>query len=71
MRGFHMSEPHTVSMYNDQLTINGKTLPPLPKKYNSYTSSVIDGRVFVNGYEFKFNENKWKRTLRAIFQYVF
>lgn len=66
-----MQWSHAVKMFNDRIIIDGKTLPPLPKKCKGYTSSVINGRVFVNGYEFKFDENKWKRTFRALFHYIF
>lgn len=45
-----------------EVIVNGKRLPKLPSKCKNIT--VIDGNVFIDGYEFK-NE-KWQRTIRAL-----
>lgn len=51
----------------NQVWINGTLLPPAPCK--GYNSTVIDNKVFLDGYEFK--NGKWRRTLRAIFHLWF
>lgn len=45
----------------NHVTINGAELPPAPSK--GYNSTVVNGKVYVDGYEFK--NGKWKKTLRA------
>lgn len=57
-----------VIMLPNSVMINGVQLPPCPaKKYTNVTQ--INGKVFINGYEFK--HGKWKRTLRALWHYIF
>lgn len=51
-----------VVVKGNQVWINGVQLPTAPCK--GYNSTVIDNKVFLDGYEFK--NGKWKRTLRAI-----
>ena len=51
----------------NQVTINGVKLPPVPSK--GYSSTVIDGKVYIDGYEFK--NGKWKRTPRALWHLLF
>ena len=51
----------------NQVTINGTMLPPAPCKGNN--STVVDGNVFLDGYEFK--KGKWRRTLRALWHMWF
>ena len=47
----------------NQVWINGVKLPPAPCK--GHNSTVIDGKVFLDGYEYK--NGKWKRTLKALY----
>lgn len=51
----------------NQVWIDGTPLPPAPCK--GYNSTVIDGKVYLDGYEFK--NGKWKRTLRALWHLWF
>lgn len=51
----------------NKVTINGMELPPVPS--NGHSSTVIDGKVYIDGYEFK--NGKWKRTLRALWYLLF
>lgn len=47
----------------DRIVVNGFTIPNPPKfKANSVT--IVDNRLFVDGYEYI--NGKWKRTLRAL-----
>ena len=50
-----------------KVIINGKELPPCPAKGNNIT--VINGRVYINGYEFI--RGKWRKTLRALWHKFF
>lgn len=47
--------------------VDGIPLPPAPCQ--GYNSTVIDGKVFLDGYEYK--NGKWKRTLRALWHLWF
>lgn len=58
-----------VIVRGNQVEVNGKKLPPAPGK--GYNSSVIDGNVYLDGYEFNFKKNKWQRTLRALWYLYF
>lgn len=51
----------------NKVTINGVELPPVPSK--GYNSTIINGNVYVDGYEFK--NGKWKRTLKALWYLLF
>ena len=51
----------------NKVTINGVTLPPVPSK--GYNSTIIDGKVYIDGYEFK--NGKWCRTLKALWHLLF
>lgn len=61
-----------VEIFNNQFIINGTILPPVPKLKNSGTSVVnINGKVFINGYEWKGETIGWKKTIKAWFHYWF
>lgn len=51
----------------NQVWIDGKFLPLAPCKGNN--STVIDGKVYLDGYEFK--KGKWRRTLKALWHLWF
>ena len=51
----------------NKVIINGVELPPVPSK--GYCSTVINGKVYIDGYEFK--NGKWKRTLKALWHLLF
>ena len=57
----------SVTVKGNQVWINGTALPPAPCE--GHNSTVIDGKVFLDGYEYK--HGKWKRTLRAIWHLWF
>lgn len=52
---------------NGKLILNGKEIPKPPAEMDNIT--MIDGNIFVGGYEYKNGE--WKRTLRALFHKYF
>jgi hypothetical protein len=52
---------------DNQVWINGTPLPPAPCK--GYNLTVINDKVFIDGYEYK--NGKWKRTLRALWHLWF
>ena len=56
-----------VAIQEDCLSVNGKEFQ-LPKGSNN-NSAVINGNIFVNGYEFR--DGEWKRTIRALFHRFF
>lgn len=51
----------------NRVFINGVELPPVPSKGNN--STIIDSKVYVDGYEFK--NGKWKRPLAALWHLWF
>ena len=51
----------------NHVIINGVELPPVPSK--GYNSTVVNGKVYIDGYEFK--NGKWKRTLIALWHLWF
>jgi hypothetical protein len=64
-----MAKQGTVIIGNT-VYINNKKLPPPPNCTGTYSNvTVIDGKVFINGYEWK--NGKWKRTLRALWHMIF
>lgn len=52
------------------IQLNGKTIPLPPGRRGKRTSTtVINDHIYVNGYEY--TGGKWKRTLKAIWHYLF
>lgn len=49
--------------------INGEKLPPLPGSLRGYSITQDGANLYVNGYEWK--NGKWRRTLRALWNYWF
>lgn len=41
----------------------------LLKEGRRLTTTIVDGKIFINGYEYK--NGKWKRTLRALYHHIF
>lgn len=58
-----------VTMINKRILIDGKELPPLPKDYKSVSQTVINDKVYVNGY--KWCSGTWKRTIVALWHWIF
>jgi len=54
---------------SEKIIVNGVELPPLPNGAGFTNCSVVDNRVFVNGYELR--NGKWKKTLRALWHKLF
>lgn len=54
---------NSITVKGNQVWIDGTPLPPAPCK--GHNSTVIDGKVFLDGYEYK--NGKWKRTLKALY----
>lgn len=52
-----------------EIWINGVKIPAPPCKSNSTNITTINDKVYVNGYEYKNGE--WKRTLAAIWHWLF
>lgn len=44
--------------------INGEELPEVPSKKQGYNQTVINNKIYIDGYEWK--NGKWKRTLKAL-----
>lgn len=51
-----------VIVQGSRVIVDGDILPPVPSP--GYNTTVIDGKVYIDGYEFK--DGKWKKTLRAL-----
>ena len=52
-----------------KIIVNGVELPPLPNNERFANSTIINNKVYVNGYEFK--NGKWKKTFRAWWHKMF
>lgn len=63
--------PHNenVVIITNRVWINGEELPPVPTKRKNHCSTQINGKVYIDGYEFK--EGKWRRTLKALWHLLF
>lgn len=53
----------------NEIYINGEKLPPLPYKFKLTSITTINDKVYVNGYEYK--NGQWRRTLAALWYYLF
>jgi len=62
-----MQQFNNVTVNGNKVTINGKELPQAPCKGSN--STIINGELFLDGYEFKNGE--WKRTIRAMWHLFF
>ena len=52
-----------VVVHNNKVIINGEELPPVPSG-KIHSSTIIDNKVYINGYEWK--DGEWQRTLKAL-----
>lgn len=61
----------SVVQSGNQVIINGKKID-IPKNVGRFSSNttVINGKVFINGWELK-KDGTWKRTLRALWHQLF
>lgn len=53
----------------NRVWINGKELPPVPTKWKYHSSTQINGKVYIDGFEYK--KGKWRRTLKALWHLWF
>lgn len=53
----------------ERIIINGIELPPLPNGAGFTNCTVINNKVYVNGYEFR--NGKWKKTFMAWWHKMF
>ena len=58
-----------VAVANNRIWINNEEVTPIPTKRRHHSITQIDGKIYVDGYEFK--NGKWKRTLKAIWHLWF
>ena len=54
---------------NDKVIVNGIELSPCPSKSNHINSTIVNEKIYLNGYEYKNGE--WKRTLAALWYWLF
>lgn len=65
---YQASNGNIVWLRETEIVINGVKYP-LPKKCKGNTITQINDKIYVNGYEFK--DGKFKRTLKALWHYLF
>ena len=60
----------SVIIREGKVIINGEEIStPRDMKFNS--QSIIDGKVFIDGYEYFPKLKQFKRTLRALWEHLF
>ena len=61
---------HVVEIHYDIIKFDGKVIDNTPiKNNNTRMISVINNKLYINGYEWK--NNKWKVTIKSLFHYIF
>ena len=58
-----------VQVINDKIYYKDNLLPEHPNKSTSSSVTIINDKLYINGYEWK--NNQWKKTLKAIWYYWF
>lgn len=53
-----------VTIKNNKLFFKGEKLPTFPKEVKYIKSKIIDGKIYLNGFELK--NNVWKRSIKAM-----
>lgn len=66
---YNIQVSNGITVIGNRVWIDGVELPPVPSKRKYYSSAQIDGKVYINGYEFK--KGKWRRTLTALWHMWF
>ena len=63
----------TVMMVNDRVYVRDILLPKTPNADRRECNHVIheNNRLFVNGYEFDFETETWKRTFKSTIKDIF
>lgn len=54
---------------DDRVILNGQEIPLPPNTTKSRNVTIINNRIYVNGYEYK--NGKWKKTLAALWHKIF
>lgn len=55
-----------------QCMYNGIQIPNPPRFDKSNTNlTILNNKVYLNGYEYFPNQRKWRRTFKAIWHYFF
>lgn len=67
---YHNGKVTSVSCSDGIVTINGKIINT-PNKMNLNSVTNINGRLFIGGYEWIPSECKFKRTITAIWHWLF
>lgn len=65
----HKNTSKFISQINNDIYIDGKLTPSVPGMKNSSRVVNINGKVYVNGYEW--TGTNWKRSLKAILYDIF
>jgi len=60
----------SVSSGNGKVIINGENIP-LPNGMKTDSQSVVNGKVYIGGYEFFPKTKSFKRTVLALFHLFF
>jgi hypothetical protein len=58
-------------VYNGHCRYWGKDIPNPPKfNPNNINLTTKNNKIYLNGYEYFYVENKWKRTPKAIWHFI-
>jgi len=60
----------SVSSGNGKVIINGENIP-LPNGMKTDSQSVVNGKVYISGYEFFPETKSFKKTIKALWYMVF
>lgn len=69
MNNIQQNNNQVVIVVGNRVWINGKELPRMPIKCTSSSVTQINGKIYINGYEFK--KGKWRRTIKALWHLWF
>lgn len=59
-----------VTTSKDKIVVNGEEIE-IPKGMKTNSQSIINGRIFICGFEYFPKLKKFKRTFRAMWEYIF
>jgi len=55
---------------NNQVFINGEQIKT-PKRMNTNNQTIVNGKIYIGGYEYIKEKKEFKRTLTAIWHLLF
>lgn len=61
---------NSVITSKNEIIINGEKIP-MPKGMKTHSQSIINGKIYIDGYEYFPKSKKFKRTLRALWELLF